>query len=166
MSTNENELRFVSSTPLVATDYTWMQLALAMAARAGARAEVPVGAVLVRAGQLLGCAGNCQRASFDPTGHAEIQVLRQASLSQGNYRLVGSELFVSLEPCVMCLGAIMHARVERIVFAATEPRAGALVSRNCLSHAWFNHTIKISGGCLADSSRQLLQAFFKARRVK
>ncbi len=144
----------------------WMQRALALADRAGAEQEVPVGALVVDAGgQLLGEGWNQVIGSRDPTAHAEIVALRDAARVADNYRLSGATLYVTLEPCTMCAGAIVHARISRLVFAASEPRAGVICS-NCqmLDEARFNHRVLWLGGVLADASAGRLQAFFKARR--
>ncbi len=146
-------------------DRCWMWRALELARRGAAVGEVPVGAVLVRDGQLLGSGFNRPRSAVDPSAHAEIVALREAALAVGNYRLLGATLFVSVEPCAMCAGALVHARVERLVFAALEPRAGAVSSHlQLLDQAHLNHRVIWSGGVLAEHSGALLQDFFKARR--
>jgi tRNA(adenine34) deaminase len=144
----------------------FMRRALALARRAGDAGEVPVGAVLVRDGVVIGEGGNAQIGSHDPTAHAEIVALRQAARAQGNYRLPGSILYVSLEPCSMCCGALVHARVAELVFAAAEPRAGAVVSaRALLDEADFNHRVRWRQSHEhAGESGMLLKAFFRARR--
>lgn len=143
----------------------WMALALEQAKISAEAGEVPVGAVLVADNELLAAAHNAPIASQDPTAHAEIRVLRQASQSRGNYRLPGTTLYVTIEPCTMCVGALIHARVERLVFGAREPRAGAVVSQQRLLEAgYYNHGIKVIEGILADSCGQIMQAFFRDRR--
>ncbi len=147
-------------------DAHWMELALVLAGRAAAAGEVPVGAVLVRAGALLGEGWNCLIGAVDPSAHAEVQALRDAARRSGNYRLPGSTLYVTLEPCVMCAGAIIHARVERVVYGAPDPKAGACGSVFDLLPAdgRFNHRTSCSGGVLADACGEVLRAFFRARR--
>ena len=113
-------------------DQRCMALALEEAQRAAARGEVPVGAVLTRGNVILACGGNAQIELQDATAHAEIRMLREAGVREGNYRLPGTTLYVTLEPCTMCCGALVHARVESLIFAAREPRAGAVVSTGCL----------------------------------
>ena len=146
-------------------DEQWMRRALALAKQAAQHEEVPVGAVLVRDGEVLGEGWNQVITAADPTAHAEIVALRSAAARVDNYRLPGSTLFVTLEPCTMCAGAMVHARVERLVFAAREPRAGAICS-NCktLDAPFYNHRVQWQEGPLADESAALLQSFFKARR--
>ncbi len=142
-----------------------MSRALELAARAGAAGEVPVGAVMVRENQLLGEGWNCPISRADPTAHAEISALRAAALRVNNYRLPGCTLYVTLEPCAMCVGALIHARIERLVFAASEPRAGAVHSRlKLLDETHFNHQVIWRGGVLADQGAALLSEFFRSRR--
>ena len=149
-----------------AQDEHFMALALELADRAEAEGEVPVGAVLVRDGEVIGEGWNRPIAAHDPTAHAEIQALRDAGRRQGNYRLPGSTLYVTLEPCPMCAGAIVHARVEAVVFAAADPRSGAAGSVFDLlpSDARFNHRTEVRGGVLTEESAERLRAFFRARR--
>ena len=147
------------------TDARWMRHALALAARAAEQGEVPVGAVLVQHEQLLAEGYNQPIAGHDPTGHAEIRALRAAAKTLGNYRLPGSTLYVTLEPCVMCAGAIIHARVQRLVFGAAEPKAGAVHSLyDVIANPRLNHVVEWTGGVLAEQSSALLREFFKARR--
>ena len=142
-----------------------MRQAMAQAERAQAQGEVPVGAVLVIDGEVVGEGFNQPVASHDPTAHAEIQALRTAALRRGNYRLNGSTLYVTLEPCVMCAGAIIHARVERVVFGAYDPRAGAAGSIfDVLGTDRLNHRVEVVGGVLAQECGTQLRAFFEARR--
>jgi tRNA(adenine34) deaminase len=143
-----------------------MRRALALARRAEAEGEVPVGAVLVRDGEAIGEGWNRPIASQDPTAHAEILALREAALRVGNYRLPGSTLYVTLEPCVMCAGAIVHARVARLVFGAADPKGGAAGGRFDLlpSDQRFNHRTACDGGLLAEECAELLRAFFRRRR--
>lgn len=142
-----------------------MAAALEAAREAAAHGEVPVGAVLVRNETLLARAHNAPIATHDPTAHAEIRVLRAGGERLGNYRLLDTTLYVTLEPCPMCVGALVHARVARVVFGATDPRSGALISPcSRLGSRCFNHRPRITAGVRATESRALLQAFFRARR--
>ncbi|MEO5343766.1 MAG: tRNA adenosine(34) deaminase TadA [Gammaproteobacteria bacterium SHHR-1] len=143
-----------------------MGRALELARRAEAEGEVPVGALLVLHGQVIGQGWNRPIAAHDPSAHAEIMALRQAGARQKNYRLPASALYVTLEPCVMCAGAIIHARVERVVYAASDPRAGAAGSRFDLlpSDQRFNHHTWCEGGLLGEEAGQMLRAFFRQRR--
>ncbi|MBP6103877.1 MAG: tRNA adenosine(34) deaminase TadA [Gammaproteobacteria bacterium] len=134
------------------TDHYWMREALKLAERAAMEGEVPVGAVLVCEGQKIGEGWNQPIGLCDPTAHAEIMALRAGAQDQRNYRLPESTLYVSLEPCPMCMGALVHARVKRLVFGAFDPKTGD------------NHYIDSAGGVLAEESKGLLQAFFRARR--
>jgi len=148
-------------------DSQWMARAMALARRAGSADEVPVGAVLVVDGAIVGEGWNCPIGGCDPTAHAEIQALRSAAQACSNYRLPKSTLYVTLEPCAMCLGAMIHARVERLVFAAYEPRAGAVVSQlQLLEQPHFNHHIEWLGGVMQEESGALLKTFFRRRRGK
>jgi tRNA(adenine34) deaminase len=143
----------------------WMRRALALADRAEIEGEVPIGAVLVRDGGILGEGWNSVITLRDPTAHAEIIALRDAARVAGNYRLPGTTLYVTLEPCTMCAGALIHARVEHLVFAAREPRAGVVCSTcSLLDEARYNHRVSWQEGVLAEESSQRLQAFFRARR--
>jgi tRNA(adenine34) deaminase len=142
-----------------------MRRALALADRAANEGEVPVGAVVVRDGVLLGEGWNQVVATQDPSGHAEIVALRDAARVEGNYRLPGATLYVTLEPCTMCAGAMVHARIETLVFAAKEPRAGVVCSVcQLLDEPWFNHRVNWQGGVLAEESSTRLKDFFQARR--
>lgn len=152
---------------LPATDADWMRHALQLAARAEAEGEVPVGAVLVREGVLIGEGWNRPIGTHDPSAHAEMLALRDAAKREGNYRLPGAVMYVTLEPCPMCVGAMIHARVQRVVFAAHDPKTGACGSALDLpGHASHNHRVWVEGGLLAEESAALLRAFFRARRVK
>jgi tRNA(adenine34) deaminase len=144
-----------------------MGLALEEARKAFEAAEVPVGAVLVdAAGQVLGRAHNMPILSADPTAHAEILALRAAAAAVGNYRLPGTELYVTLEPCVMCVGAMLHARVRRLVFGAADPRSGAAGSVVDLTRvAPFNHYIEVTGGVRSGECSEILREFFRLRRT-
>ena len=143
-----------------------MELALEEANRALVAGEVPVGAVLVAAdGQVLGRGSNSPISTHDPTGHAEIAALREAARTAQNYRLSGTTLYCTLEPCVMCAGAIVHARVARVVFGAHDPRAGAAGSvYNVLADTRLNHQPEVTSGVLEERCRRLLQEFFAWRR--
>lgn len=143
-----------------------MREALALADRAAAEGEVPVGAVVVRDGAVIGRGWNRPIGGHDPTAHAEIEALRDAAQRVGNYRLPGATLYVTLEPCPMCAGAIVHARVARVVFGAADPRTGAAGSVFDLlpSDRRFNHRTLCDGGVLAQESGERLRTFFRARR--
>ena len=142
-----------------------MRQALRLADRAEQAGEVPVGAVIVRDGVVVGEGFNQPISSHDPTGHAEIVALRAAARNARNYRLPGATLYVTLEPCTMCIGAMIHARIERLVFGAAEPRAGAVISQLQLADAChYNHRMGYTGGVLADASAEKLRQFFRARR--
>ncbi|RNE92437.1 tRNA adenosine(34) deaminase TadA [Marichromatium sp. AB32] len=147
-------------------DEYWMRHALRLAERAAQQGEVPVGAVLVRDGQCIGEGWNRPIADSDPSAHAEIQALRDAGRRLANYRLPETRLYVTLEPCVMCAGAIVHARVGAVVYGATDPKAGACGSVFDLlpSDARFNHRTECRGGVLAADCGELLRDFFRARR--
>lgn len=147
-------------------DHGYMALALEAAAGAAVEGEVPVGAVLVAdSGEVVAVAGNAQIKSCDPTAHAEVLVLREAGHKLSNYRLPGCTLYVTLEPCTMCCGALIHARVKRLVFATREPKAGAVVSTaSTLGHAALNHHVEWSEGVAAEASASLLRQFFGDRR--
>lgn len=146
-------------------DRRWMQRALELAASAEAEGEVPVGAVLVLDGRAAGEGWNRPIAAHDASAHAEINALREAGRHVGNYRLPGATLYVTLEPCVMCAGAIVHARVARVVYAAADPKTGAAGSVfDTLVSDRHNHRVHVEGGLLADESGALLRDFFRARR--
>ena len=148
-------------------DEDWMRRALALAEQAAEAGEVPVGAVLVRDDTLLGEGYNQPIVAHDPTSHAEIMALRHAAHHEQNYRLPGSTLYVTLEPCTMCFGALVHARVRRLVYAASEPRAGVCVSQLQLPDAaFYNHKMRVEGGLLAEESAAMLKGFFASRRGK
>lgn len=146
-------------------DEAWMRHAIRLAQRAEQRGEVPVGAVLVYDDECIAEGWNAPIALHDPTAHAEIQAIRQAGQRLGNYRLVGTTLYVTLEPCVMCMGAIAHARVARLVFGAFDPKRGAVCNALSLSDAPFlNHSVVWQGGVLAEPCGALLTDFFRAKR--
>jgi tRNA(adenine34) deaminase len=148
------------------SDAHWMQLALDQARAAALAGEVPVGAVVVKDGQVIATGRNTPIADHDPTAHAEVVALREAAKLLGNYRLDGCTLFVTLEPCAMCSGAMLHARLDRVVFGAHDPRTGAAGSvLDLFAHTLLNHQTQVTGGVLADDCAQLLKDFFKPRRV-
>lgn len=151
-------------------DAHFMRLALAEAEKAAAKGEVPVGAIIVSPdGQTVIAQGHNQPiCTHDPTAHAEIVAIRAAALSLSNYRLDDCTLYVTLEPCTMCVGALVHARLKRVVFAASEPKAGSLQSARQLmapEAGYFNHRFQWQGGVLAEEAKMQLQVFFKGRRV-
>jgi len=147
------------------TDTRWMQHALTLAERARAAGEVPVGAVLIRGEEIIGEGWNQPIKSNDPTAHAEVVALRDAAHRIGNYRLPETTLYVTLEPCAMCSGAILHARIARVVFGARDPRAGAAGSVfDILTTDRLNHRVAVTGGIDADHAAAVLQQFFQARR--
>ena len=148
-----------------AQDAGFMQAALVQAHEAAAAGEIPVGAIVTKRGEVLATGQNRSIRDFDPSGHAEIVALRAACHAQANYRLTDTTLYVTLEPCAMCLGAIVQARVSRVVFGAYDPKAGAAgsVVDLCESPA-FNHRFEVMGGVCADDCGAVLQEFFRARR--
>lgn len=149
----------------MSSDEIWMARAMELAAQAAQNEEVPVGAVLVSNNEIIGEGANNPISSVDATAHAEINALRMASECVGNYRLPDSTLYVTLEPCSMCAGALVHARVKRVVIAAKEPRAGAAGSVfNLLQSEKLNHRCEVEFGLLAEQSSAMLKQFFKARR--
>jgi len=142
-----------------------MRRALELAQQAASEQEVPVGAVIVRDGILLGEGYNRPIGSNDPTGHAEIVALRKACQQERNYRIPGATLYVTVEPCSMCAGAILHARVDRVVFGASEPKAGAVVSaQRFFDQPFVNYAVAYEGGCLAQECSALMSSFFEQRR--
>jgi tRNA(adenine34) deaminase len=146
-------------------DQYFMREALTLAAEGAALGEVPVGAVLVQDGLIVGRGFNCPISTHDPSAHAEMVAIRAAAAELRNYRLPGSTLYVTLEPCSMCAGLIVHSRIARVVYAATEPKAGVAISRGqFFSQDFLNHRVLIEGGVLAEDCSALLSAFFKARR--
>lgn len=148
-------------------DEHFMHLALDAARRAEARGEVPVGAVVVADGGVIAEAGNAPIGSCDPTAHSEVVALRRAAETTGNYRLPGTTLYVTLEPCCMCVGAMIHARIGRLVYGAADPKSGAAGSVFALAQApAHNHHMEVQGGVLADDCAAVLQTFFRNRRGK
>ncbi len=147
------------------TDLEYIQLALNEAIAAGQAGEVPVGAVIVYEDRVVASAQNRVLRDQDPTGHAEVVALRAAGQALGNYRLNGCTLYVTLEPCSMCAGALVHARVDRVVYATADPKAGAAGSvLNVINHPRLNHQMDLDSGLLAKESSELLKAFFRERR--
>jgi tRNA(adenine34) deaminase len=147
------------------SDLEAMQAALTEARQAGDAGEVPIGAVLVYNGEIIARGQNSVIRTSDPTAHAEVVVLRQAARSFGNYRLLGCTLYVTLEPCAMCAGAMIHARVERLVYAAADPKAGACGSvLSVINHPQLNHQMQVTQGILAEPASELLRSFFRERR--
>jgi len=147
-------------------DEAFMRAALALADEARERGEVPVGAVLVMDGEILGRGYNQPVSRNDPTAHAEIVALREAGRQSGNYRLPGSTMYVTIEPCQMCVGAMVHARVARVVYGTPEPKAGAIESAmRAHEHPSLNHRLEAVGGVLEADCRNIIQTFFKERRT-
>ena len=147
------------------TDLEAMGEAIAEARKAAAAGEVPIGAVMVCRGEIITRGQNSVIRSSDPTAHAEIVVLRQAALTFGNYRLLGCTLYVTLEPCAMCAGALVHARIDRLVYGTADPKAGACGSvLSVINHPQLNHQMQVIPGILADASSDLLRKFFRERR--
>jgi len=147
-------------------DEKYMRLALREAARAANRGEVPIGAVVVAGGKVIGRGGNRPIRNNDPTAHAEIVAIRKACLKSGNYRLPDTTIYVTLEPCAMCLGAMVQARVKRLIYGALDPKSGAVVSIMRFPFERTNHRLETAGGVLADDCGRMLREFFKARRGK
>ena len=146
-------------------DELWMAEALLLARRAGIEEEVPVGAVIVRAGEIIGRGWNRNIGLNDPSAHAEIMAMRDAGKAIGNHRLTGCSLYVTLEPCLMCAGAMIHARLARVVYGADDPKTGAAGSVfDLLNHPAHNHEVSVSGACLGDECSALLKDFFRKRR--
>ena len=159
------EWRLIENVASDQTDEEFMRAALALAREARERGEVPVGAVLVMDGEILGRGFNQPVGLNDPTAHAEIVALREAGRETGNYRLTGATLYVTIEPCQMCVGAMVHARIARLVYGAPEPKAGAIESAvRALEHPSLNHHIEVTGRVLEDECREAIQAFFRDRR--
>jgi tRNA(adenine34) deaminase len=152
-------------TKISQANVVFMQVALEEAQAAAARGEVPVGAVIVAEDRIVGRAGNRTILDCDPSAHAEIVALREAAQTIGNYRLLGSTLYVTIEPCAMCAGAMVQARIARLVYGADDPKGGAV--RSCFSildHPQINHRVEITSGVLSEDATALLQSFFAARR--
>jgi tRNA(adenine34) deaminase len=150
----------------VSLEEKFMRRALALAEQAAAVGEVPVGALVVKDGLVIGEGYNQPITSCDPTGHAEIIALRDAAKTLGNYRLSGCDLYVTIEPCTMCVGAMIHARIGKIIFGAKEPRAGALESQlRLLDESHYNHSIDWLGAVLAEECGAIMSGFFRAKRA-
>jgi len=148
-------------------DQELMQVALQLAKQAALAREVPVGAIVVKDGVIIGRGSNTPIVNHDPTAHAEIQAMRAAAIHVGNYRLVGCTLYVTLEPCAMCSGAIQHARIARLVYGASDPKTGACGSVvNLMDEPKLNHHTQVTRGVLAEPCAQVLSEFFAARRKK
>ena len=148
-------------------DQAFMQMALELAAQGAALGEVPVGAVLVQGGEVIGSGFNRPITDSDPSAHAEMVAIRAAAQAASNYRLPGSTLYVTLEPCSMCAGLIVHSRVARVVYGALEPKAGIVQSQGqFFTQGFLNHRVLFEGGVLAQECGQILSEFFKARRAK
>ncbi len=148
-------------------DEHFMRLALELAAQGAALGEVPVGAVLVQHGEVIGQGFNCPISGSDPSAHAEMVAIRAAAQAASNYRLPGSTLYVTLEPCSMCAGLIVHSRVNRVVFGALEPKAGIVQSQGqFFTQGFLNHRVLFEGGVLAEECGAILTEFFRARRAK
>ncbi|MFZ1937486.1 MAG: tRNA adenosine(34) deaminase TadA [Terracidiphilus sp.] len=146
-------------------DHEAMDAALAQARLAAEGGEVPIGAVIVREAEIIARGQNCVLRNVDPTAHAEVVAMREAARALGNYRLTGCTLYVTLEPCAMCAGAMIHARLDRLVYAAADPKAGACGSvLSVLNHPQLNHQMEVTQGILAEESAELLRGFFKERR--
>ena len=149
------------------TDADYMQLTLNLAHQAALNGEVPVGAIIVKNGEVIGRGSNAPISTNDPTAHAEIRAMRDAAHHLGNYRLVGCTLYVTLEPCAMCTGAIQHARIARLVYGAGDPKTGACGSViNLMAEPKLNHHCEVVGGILAEECGAVLSEFFKQRRSK
>lgn len=148
------------------SDEFYMLQALELARQAALQGEVPVGAVVVYQDEIIGRGWNQPISDHDPTAHAEIIALRDAARHMGNYRLAGASLYVTIEPCTMCAGAIIHARIDRLIYGATEPKSGVAQSNGCLFDAhYFNHSVDVSGGVLAQQCSEEISQFFQQRRL-
>jgi tRNA(adenine34) deaminase len=151
--------------PTMDKDVAWMQMALELARRAAELGEVPVGALVTKDGEILGQGHNRNLLDNDPTAHAEMVALRQAAARFGNHRLTGCEMVVTIEPCAMCAGAIVHARLARLVYGASDPKGGAVTSAiQVLNHPRLNHKVQVTPGVLNDRCSEILKNFFQAKR--
>lgn len=167
MTHNETSNIPVLTAEFSAEDIRWMEYAIALAAQGQVLGEVPVGAVIVKNGVVLGEGFNQPITACDPTAHAEMVALRQAAAHVQNYRLIDSTIYVTLEPCTMCVGALVHARIARLVFGTTEPKAGAVVSKaQLLNNEYFNHRVDYASGLLATECQHQLSDFFAMRRAQ
>ncbi|WP_115717844.1 tRNA adenosine(34) deaminase TadA [Gallaecimonas mangrovi] len=152
---------------LLEDDIRWMRYAMTLADQAAAAGEVPVGAVLVRGNEIIGEGYNLSISQHDPSAHAEMQAIRQGGKAVENYRLLGCTLYVTLEPCAMCAGAMVHGRIQRLVFGASDPKTGAAGSvMDLCQHPALNHQLEVTGGVLADDCAQQLSGFFQMRRAQ
>ena len=151
----------------MAADEDWMRLALEMARRAAGAGEVPVGAIVELDGRVIGSGWNSPISRSDPTAHAEILAIRSAAETIGNYRLERASLYCTVEPCLMCCGAALHARLSRVIFGASDPKVGATarIERLYDEGVWLNHRVETRGGVLADEAAELLLSFFRERRT-
>src|SRR5215831_1874461 len=159
------DARKITGDAAQAEDITWMRQALEQARLAAEAGEVPVGAVVIKDGEIVGRGHNRNLLDNDPTGHAEIVALRDAAAQLGNHRLNGCVMFATVEPCAMCAGAMIHARLARLVYGASDPKAGAAGSvMAVLNHPKLNHQMEVTSGVLAEQSSEILTSFFKTRR--
>jgi tRNA(adenine34) deaminase len=160
-----NEISLSRDSARLPDDITWMELALAEARMAAEAGEVPVGALVIINGEIIGRAGNRNLRDHDPTAHAEILALRQAAQHLGNHRLTGCTLYATIEPCAMCAGAVIHARIARLVYGAKDSKAGAAGSiLEVINHPRLNHKMEVVSGVLGDRCSEILQDFFRRRR--
>jgi tRNA(adenine34) deaminase len=160
-----NQISLSRDSARLPDDLTWMELALAEARMAADAGEVPVGALVINNAEIVGRAGNRNLRDHDPTAHAEILALRQAAQHLGNHRLTGCTLYATIEPCAMCAGAVIHARIARLVYGAKDPKAGAAGSiLEVINHPRLNHKMEVVSGVLGDRCSQILQDFFRRRR--
>jgi tRNA(adenine34) deaminase len=151
---------------IATSDELWMEDALREAARAAAHGEVPVGAVVVHDGTIIGRGSNRNLLDSDPTAHAEIVALREAGRTLANHRLTGCTMYITIEPCAMCAGAMIHARLDRLVYGADDAKAGAAKSvMQVLNHPRLNHQMEVTGGVLAGRCQEIVQAFFREKRA-
>lgn len=151
---------------LVASDEYWMEQALALADKARAQGEVPVGAIIVRDNEIIGRGWNQPIVNHDPSAHAEIMALRDAGRTAANYRLINSTLYVTIEPCAMCAGALIHARIKRLVYGAKEPKSGVVASNlQYLSQPFLNHQVEVKGGVCEEQCSAVISDFFRQRRL-
>jgi tRNA(adenine34) deaminase len=160
-----NEISLSRDSARLPDDITWMELALAEARMAAEAGEVPVGALVIINGEIIGRAGNRNLRDHDPTAHAEILALRQAAQHLGNHRLTGCTLYATIEPCAMCAGAVIHARIARLVYGAKDSKAGAAGSiLEVINHPRLNHKMEVVSGVLGERCSEILQDFFRRRR--
>lgn len=151
---------------VVDDDISAMQVALELANHAAALGEVPVGAIVVLQQRIVGVGYNCPISTLDPSAHAEVRAIRDAAQRLGNYRLNQCQLYVTIEPCSMCTGLLLHARIERLIYGATEPKAGAIESASQMpNQPWVNHHMQVQGGIMAETCSQLMSSFFSQRRA-